>query len=120
MRKSRLLVIICLILSFGSCYYDSEEALFPVVDSLSSKCDTLNISYSGNVAPMINNYCMGCHQIQVPILSTYSAVVSFSDRIYGDIAHKSGYDPMPKNGPILDSCLIKQFSRWINEGKPDN
>jgi hypothetical protein len=118
MKKTLLIFFVFSLICF-SCYYDSEEALFPVVDTLKTACDTTNITYTGNIANIINNYCLNCHNIQVPVLTSFETVVTYSDRIYGDIAHKSGFDPMPKSpAPMLDSCTIKQFGRWIKEGKP--
>ncbi len=119
MKKIFLIVIIGLI-SITSCYYDSEEALFPVIDSTNAKCDTVNITYSGYIEKMINNYCISCHGGGgSTVLVTYDDVSAKSDRILGAIEHKSGFLAMPQGGAMLDSCLIKQFAVWINEGKPD-
>lgn len=117
MKKIILLLITIIFLSVSSCYYDSEEALFPKINT---SCDTVNVTYSGAIKTMMDNYCNTCHASQIPILTTYINVQSNSDRIYGDIAHKNGYNPMPKNATMLDSCLIKQFAVWIKLGKLNN
>ena len=113
MKTISLLIVLSIII-ITSCYYDSEEALFP-----DTKCDTSNITYSGKIKSLMDSYCISCHASQVPILTTYDAVSSNSDRIYGDMAHLPGYDWMPKNSSTtIDTCLIKQFDIWRKNSKP--
>jgi hypothetical protein len=101
-----------------SCYYDSEEALFPKINN---SCDTSNVTYSSTINNMINNYCLSCHSGGgTTILVTYAEVSAKSDRIIGSIEHKSGFLPMPQGGTMLDSCLIKQYVKWVKIGKPNN
>jgi len=121
MKKTPLFLLAISSFIFNSCYYDSEEALFPANDTVKTECVPANVTFSGHIKPMIDNYCMSCHSFTVPVLDNYSAIVTYSERIYGDISHKSGYNPMPKNiTDTIDTCLIKQFAKWIDEGKPNN
>lgn len=116
------MIAIIFALLIPACYYDSEEALFPKIDSTKATCDTINITYSGNVKSMIDNYCISCHGGGgTTILVTYNNVSDKADRILGAIEHKSGFLPMPQpqGSAMLDSCLIKQFAKWISLGKPN-
>ena len=47
--------------SLSSCYYDTEEELYP--DSGSSTCDTISVSYATDIVPIVSAKCStpGCH-----------------------------------------------------------
>ena len=119
-----LLISICLVISLVSCYYDNEEALYPVVNTA---CDTTNVTFSGSVAPILANNCLSCHSNSSAAslgngirLEDYADVKANSGRISGAIKHTGGYSPMPKNGGMLKPCLITQIDIWIGNGMPDN
>jgi hypothetical protein len=119
-----LLVLVCILLSLASCYYDNEEALYP---SVVTACDTTNVTFSGNIAPMLANNCLSCHSNSNSTgfgngirLEDYADVSSYSARIEGAINHTAGYSPMPKNGGMLKSCLITQFGIWLRNGAQNN
>ncbi len=58
MKPSLLFLVSIITVIIVSCYYDSEEALYP---SLSSSCDTANVTFSGTVVPILSNNCLTCH-----------------------------------------------------------
>ena len=116
--------VLLIILIAGSCYYDSEEALYPV---LGSGCDTTAVTFSGEIAPMLANNCLSCHSNATAAgagngirLENYSDVKSRATAISGSIKHTGTYSPMPKNGGKLNTCLINQFDIWIRSGMPEN
>lgn len=89
-------------------------------------CDTTVFTYSGAVKPIMDNKCTGCHNpsnlggnIDV---STYSAVrvVALNGKLYGSVAHQTGYSPMPKNSAKLSDCEIRQIQKWIAAGSLNN
>ena len=100
----------------------SQGALDNKCDSLG--CDTLNVTYSNTIQPIIQLYCIGCHSGQNPQysinLSTYQGVVAVanSGRLLGAIRWETGFFPMPKNGNQLPACQINQFQIWIDTGMP--
>jgi hypothetical protein len=108
----------------GSCYYDSEEGLYP---SLNQSCDTTNITYSGAVVPMLANSCLSCHSnamapsagSNIP-LENYSDVVKYAASISTAINHTGSVSPMPKNGAKLNACIITSFDIWVRKGKLNN
>jgi len=107
-----------------SCYYDSEEALYP---DLNSGCDTTVVTFSGKIVPILANNCLSCHSNATAAgsgngirLENYADVRSRAAAIAGSIKHSGGYSPMPKNGGKLNACLVRQFDIWVREGMPDN
>lgn len=89
-------------------------------------CDTINITYTATIWPIIQDNCKGCHTgasagggIQ---LIDYATVQSSgqSGKLYGSVTHASGYQPMPKNGAKLPDCYIIQIRKWIEQGMPSN
>lgn len=113
MRKLFFLSVLFLTI-LSSCYYDTDEALFP---QLSLKgCDTTQYTFSGAIQPMINAYCIGCHRTQVPTFNSYADIMANANTIYADI--NSG--KMPLNSSKINSCYITQFKKWIDAGMPNN
>lgn len=95
-------------------------------NSCIASCDTAVFTYSGAVKPIMDNKCVGCHNpsnlggnIDV---STYNAVriISLNGKLYGSIAHQTGYSPMPKNSAKLSDCEIRQVQKWITAGSLNN
>jgi hypothetical protein len=116
--------VMLIILIAGSCYYDSEEALYP---ALGSGCDTTAVTFSGEIAPILANNCLSCHSNATAAgagngirLENYTDVKSRATAISGSIKHTGTYSPMPKNGGKLNTCLINQFDIWIRSGMPEN
>jgi len=89
-------------------------------------CDTTLFTYSGAVAPIINNYCKGCHNTASLgggiDLSTYAGVktVALNGKLSGSINHTAGYVAMPQGGSKLQDCQIRQIDKWIQAGAVNN
>jgi len=118
------LVILLVILAWGlnSCYYDNVEDLYPIPPA----CDTLNITYSGTVAPIMTANCNACHGSTDPsagiITDTYSGLKIIVDdgSFWGAINHESGYSPMPQGGNKLSDCDLKKIGIWIENDAPND
>lgn len=107
-----------------SCYYDSEEFLYP---GLGSGCDTITVTFTATIKPMLSNNCFGCHSNSTAAsfgnnikLENYADVVAASTQVAGSVNHTGGFAPMPKNGGMLNACLLTQFEVWINRAMPEN
>jgi hypothetical protein len=116
---SALIIFFCI-----SCYYDSEEYLYP---EISNACDTTNVTFSGTITSMMSNNCFSCHSNSTAAsfgnnirLQDYSDVKAQDQRVFGSIKQSSGFSPMPKGGAKLNDCLITQFGIWVNNGSPNN
>ena len=95
-------------------------------NSCTSACDASVFTYSGAIKPMLDTKCVGCHSASSPggniNLSTYAAVrpLALNGKLYGSIAHQTGFSPMPKNSAKLSDCEITQVQRWIAAGSLNN
>ena len=111
-------------LLLSGCYYDNEEALYP---TLSSGCDTTNVTFAGSIVPILSANCYSCHsnanaaQFGENIrLESYADVKQNLDRLYGAVTWQPGYSQMPKNSAQLSDCAIRTIDIWIQQGAPDN
>lgn len=109
---------------FVSCYYDSEEALYP---TLSSACDTTNVTFNGTIVTILANNCYSCHSNATAAaagnnirLEDYADVSARATSIAGSVKHTGSYSPMPKNGGMIKACSITQFDIWVTNGLPNN
>ncbi|MEI6172333.1 MAG: c-type cytochrome domain-containing protein [Bacteroidota bacterium] len=90
----------------------------------STGCDSVNVTYTMTIDPIIQAWCIGCHSGSNPqyglSLDTYENVVACasSGRLMGAIRHETGFYPMPKGGGNLSSCELALFQKWINIGTP--
>jgi hypothetical protein len=123
MKRLILPAIILSFIFFSSCYYDSEEALYP---SYSNTCDTSNVTFSGTITTILNNSCWSCHSNSTAgtwgnniRLESYSDVSSQINTIIPAINH-IGNKPMPKNSSKLPVCSLNQFDIWVRIGMPNN
>jgi uncharacterized membrane protein len=95
-------------------------------NSCASACNVDVFTFSGSIKPMLDTKCVGCHSAVSPggniNLSTYAAVkvVALNGKLYGSIAHQTGFSPMPKNAAKLSDCEITQVQRWIAAGSLNN
>jgi hypothetical protein len=113
-----------ILLFLASCYYDNEEALYP---SVSSGCDTTNITFSGTIVPVLSNNCYNCHSNASAAsygnnvrLENYADIQSRIAAVVGTIKHTGSYSPMPKNGGKLNECSILKLDIWVRQGMLNN
>jgi hypothetical protein len=104
-----------------SCYYDSEEALYP---SLNSSCDTTNVTFTATIVPILNGNCTSCHSGSVPsggiLLTSYSVVQPYvANGTLMNALTGTGVPKMPPSGALTD-CRINQFRIWIKNGSLNN
>jgi mono/diheme cytochrome c family protein len=121
-----LILILVSIIILNRCYYDSEEFLFP---DTGSTCDTLSVTYSQSVVPIIQNNCISCHGNSVAAglggnvkLQDYADVKLRADdgKLVGTISHAQGYVTMPQGAPRLNDCTISTVRIWVEQGAQDN
>jgi Planctomycete cytochrome C len=88
-------------------------------------CDSNNFTYSGAIAPMMNTYCVGCHNsasVKGGSMSDYNNVKTqaVSGKMIGNIEHLAGFVPMPSAGLLLSDCQIAQVKKWVAVGALNN
>ena len=97
--------VILLFISFSGCYYDSQEFLYPQITS----CDTTNYTFSGGVAPILQNHCLSCHSNSAA--AAYGGGIKLQDyadvkaraldgKLLGTIKHTSGYSPIDRKSVV--------------------
>ncbi|MGE5424933.1 MAG: hypothetical protein ACM3N9_06195 [Syntrophothermus sp.] len=90
----------------------------------STGCDTVQVTYTGSIVPIINTWCISCHSGNNPgggfNLDSYNGVSAVADngKLTGAIRHEPGFSAMPKGGPMLSACALSTFEIWIRNGKP--
>ncbi len=121
-RTTQFLAVAILVIVMQSCYNDNEEDLYPQAPA----CDTLNVTYSASVWPVIDANCTVCHSGESPSgnlpLTNYSEISAATEngKLLGAIKHEDGWTPMPKGGGKLPDCDITRIEIWVNNGAPDN
>ncbi len=124
MRRKNVIIIILAAVITGSCYYDSEEYLYP---QLNNNCDTTSVTFSGSVIPLLQDHCWSCHANSNAAalgnnirLEDYNDIKAESPFLLGAIRHEPPRSFMPKDAPMLSNCLIQQFAIWVDDGTPQN
>lgn len=82
---------------------------------------TSTISFSQQIAPMIEENCAGCHGSGAgtsPVLSNYDEISQNADKMIH--ALRGTPQLMPQGGPALADSLIQQFQCWMQQGKMNN
>lgn len=89
-------------------------------------CDTVNMTYSGNIKPILQANCYSCHgngQINGGVtLDSYAGVKAVADdgKLISVITHAPGFPQMPQGGAKLSECNINKIRDWINRGTQNN
>ena len=122
---STLLIMILL----STCYYDSQEYLFP---SINHQCDTTGTILFSSVDSVLQNNCVSCHNPSAASggvnLDGYENVYPYATVLrdntpilIGVIRRMSGFLPMPElPAPALDECSIRKIEMWIEQGAQQN
>ncbi len=86
------------------------------------ECDTLNITYSKSILPIIQNNCLGCHTTGDFLMTSYDKIATMvnNGKLTCTINQKNGCKPMPPTGPKLSSCKLLLIKKWIDAGAPNN
>ncbi len=119
--KGQLILLTVAFFLFFSCTYDDEETLNPL-----NPCDTVAITYSGLIQPILDAHCYSCHSGNNPradiSLEEYEDVrdLAIDGRLGGVINYEAGYIPMPYRRDQLDSCNLYYINSWIEDGAPNN
>jgi hypothetical protein len=124
--KKMLIISSCIITTailFTGCYYDKAELVYPQ----NAVCDTVNMSYSADVVPILNANCYTCHGGAASAsggrkFDSHPLLLNFvnSGKLKLAVNHLPGAVPMPYNQPKLPDCTVKKITAWINQGAKNN
>jgi hypothetical protein len=93
-------------------------------NACSDGCDTSSVTFSGQIWPMMETYCTGCHSTGNPgggiVIAGYEDMVALAGNgsLMGSIRYEPGYAKMPTNQP-LSECNISLLQKWIDDGFTD-
>jgi mono/diheme cytochrome c family protein len=121
-KSASALLLLLSFFAIQSCVWNNEEELYPETEP----CDTLNVSYSTDIAPVFQANCNACHSGNFASggvsTDTYDDVKALVDanRLWGPINHEAGFSPMPKGMVKLGDCELKKIKSWMDNGSPNN
>jgi len=87
-------------------------------------CDTTTVTFAGQIWPMMESYCTGCHSASAPgggiVIADITDMVSLVENgsLMGTIRWEAGYAKMPTNQQ-LSECSINVLQKWIDDGFPE-
>jgi hypothetical protein len=87
-----------------------------------ANCNTSTVTFATVIVPILQNSCTGCHNANTTSgginLSTFAgvSVVAKNGKLYGAVAHATGFVPMPSTNSSLSLCEISQIKKWIDNG----
>lgn len=88
-------------------------------------CDSVNVTFTAGVKPIIENNCIGCHSGASPeaglLLTNYNEVktAAINNALLDHIQETNWYSLMPPSGK-LSVCDIAKINKWISDGLPNN
>nr|WP_299416335.1 hypothetical protein [uncultured Emticicia sp.] len=87
--------------------------------------DSANPTFSKSIKPIIDTYCVGCHQTKAAqgsvILDNYTFIKNYVDnqKLWHVVNYHLGYVGMPLNQK-LGNCQIEAIKKWIIAGAVNN
>jgi len=122
--RSHLFLLLATLIQ-QSCYYDNREDLYAQFEP---ECITETVSFSADIAPIINTNCAfsGCHAGPSPSagldLSSHPSISNavLNGRVLNRINLNNGDGgQMPPTGKLSD-CTILLIEEWALNGAPNN
>ncbi len=92
----------------------------------SGPCDTLAVSFSADIQPIISTHCLGCHSGSSPsggiALTNHQQVTvqANNGKLLGAVSHTPGFSAMPQGQAKLDACKVALIRNWIAQGAVNN
>lgn len=122
MRKLIIFSAFIVLAGLSQCKKESPDSI---------SCDTTglvadSIRYLNTVAPIMDEYCTGCHGNTVQKgqvnLSTYEGVKkqASNNKLLGTMGHLKGYRKMPREGEKIPQDKICKVKFWIDNGALNN
>ena len=119
-QRTMLLVALAAVMGCFGCTYE--------VDMPSDPCEiTTAISYAGDILPILDTHCNGCHSGGAPSagldLTIHSSVAESA--LEGSLLERlrlpaTNIRMMPLGGQPLPECDIVLFESWTSAGAPQN
>lgn len=94
-------------------------------DPNAGQCDSINVTFSAVIYPIVQANCVGCHNQNLASggynFTSHAGLAgaAANGRLAGAVAQLPGFKPMPQGGKLTD-CQIAQIRKWVNLGAPNN
>jgi hypothetical protein len=116
------------ILLFDGCQKKSEDLLSGGPPGGPISCDTTNVTYSGQVEPILRDNCYGCHGTHNTgpsggiLLEGYDQLLGYikNSNFTNAVLQNGIVTPMPYGKPKLNDCQLSIIFTWIGHGYPNN
>ncbi len=108
-------------LMLSSCTKENAEEEFP-----SNACMVDTATYAAVVQPILQDNCYRCHDEDNRqggiVIDNYDDVLNQvnNDALLNSIYGTNGYELMPNDGSVMDSCEREVIRAWINAGAFNN
>jgi hypothetical protein len=124
-----ILSTLAIVILLSTCYYDSQEYLYPKINT---QCDTTGTITFSSVDSVLQNNCVSCHNSSSASggvnLDGYANVYTYATTLRnntpiltGVVRRMNGFIPMPAlPAPPLDECSIRKIEIWIEQGAQQN
>ncbi|MCX6310812.1 MAG: hypothetical protein NT084_04170 [Bacteroidetes bacterium] len=123
-------------LILGLCLFSCKHQPVNIPHHSTNECDTLNVSYSTTVKPILLGNCYNCHStyyatttgaldledwssLKNYLTYTYRGDSIYGSKFYHSIKQVGLIQPMPPAGKLTD-CEISKIHSWIISGAPAN
>lgn len=91
-----------------------------------NSCDTMEVGYAQQVAPIFQDYCVGCHGGAYAAgaldLTTWESrhAIALNGWLERTVKHLGPQQPMPPypDGSFMPACAIIQLMKWRRAGAP--
>jgi hypothetical protein len=121
-------IFIFLSILLTSCSYHKTSDALPSPSNVTT-CDSMNVSYKNDIAPMMQKYCNECHGGTPPSIgnqnyANYNDLITLIDSpnyILGVTSNEAGFrrmPPAPRVQPNL--CEVAKIRQWSLKGAPNN
>lgn len=119
----KLLYLPLLFLITASCSKDKTPEPVIVVPA-ANVCDSIPKTFSSDVQPIFQTYCVSCHSGSTPSagykLVDHNDISSNITISLEAIKHQAGVTAMPYFQPALSDSLIQVIECWVADGTPNN
>lgn len=124
-KTTSLLISVATAICIISCAKENEASL-KARDGITDHCDTVNMTYTTDILPILEANCYSCHGNGLSqngvSLDTYDKVKEQAENgnLLHVIMHAPGYPPMPQDAPKLSDCTINKIKDWVDRGALNN
>lgn len=127
MKKYLIFSLISALIIFSQCNYHNIDEYFDDIpyDTITN-CDTVDVSFSQTVFPIIVNNCVACHNDITHYKDrNYETYEGITDAVNSGILlkvinHTPAYVKMPWEGNKLPQCYIDIIEAWVDQGMKNN